>query len=80
MARCKERMKKDSLQKFWDGVHLEDEKRGDLEIPGMQEVTTVMREGGIGDLEWVNKEGWRRKKKKKKTLGTKNVKTSGICK
>ena len=27
----------------------------------MQEVTTGMREGGIGDLEWVDREEWRRK-------------------
>jgi hypothetical protein len=25
----------------------------------MQEVTTGMRERGIGDLEWVDREGWR---------------------
>ena len=28
----------------------------------MQEVTVGMRERGIGDLEWVDKEGWRKKK------------------
>ena len=27
----------------------------------MQEVTTRMRERGIGDLEWVDREGWRKK-------------------
>ena len=27
----------------------------------MQEVTTGMREGGIVDLEWVDREGWRKK-------------------
>ena len=46
----------------------------------MQEVTTGMREKGIVDLEWVDREGWRKKKKerketkrkrKKKTLGAK---------
>ena len=28
---------------------------------GMQEVTTGMRERGIDDLEWVDREGWRKK-------------------
>ena len=27
----------------------------------MQEVTTGMKERGIGDLEWVDREGWRKK-------------------
>ena len=27
----------------------------------MQEVTTGMRERGIGDFEWVDREGWRKK-------------------
>ena len=27
----------------------------------MQEVTTGIRECGIGDLEWVDREGWRKK-------------------
>ena len=27
----------------------------------MQEVTTGMREWGISDLEWVDREGWKRK-------------------
>ena len=27
----------------------------------MQEVTTGMRERGIDDLEWVDREGWRKK-------------------
>ena len=27
----------------------------------MQEVTTGMREAGIDDLEWVDREGWRKK-------------------
>ena len=35
----------------------------------MQEVTTGMREMGINNLEWVDREGWR-KKNKIKTLDT----------
>ena len=27
----------------------------------IQEVTTGMRERGIGDLKWVDREGWRKK-------------------
>ena len=34
MARAKEWMKKGSLEEFWNGAHLEDEKREDLEIRG----------------------------------------------
>ena len=39
-------------QKFWSGAHLEEEEK---------EVTTEMREKGINNMEWVNKEEWRRK-------------------
>ena len=35
----------------------------------MQEVTTGMREKGINNFEWVDREGWRRKNKIK-PLGT----------
>ena len=43
----------------------------------MQEVPTGVREGGIGYLEWVDREGWR---KKINLLYTqKDVKTSRIC-
>ena len=34
MATCKECMTKDSLEKFWSDVHLEDEEREDFEIRG----------------------------------------------
>jgi hypothetical protein len=30
-------------------------------VSWMQEVTTGMRERGIGDLEWVDREWWRKK-------------------
>ena len=43
----------------------------------MQEVTTGMRERGIGNLEWVDIEGWR--KKINLTKAQKDVKTSRIC-
>ena len=56
-------MKKSSLEKFWNGVHLEDEEREDLEIQWMQEVTTEMKEREINNLEWVDREGWRKKNK-----------------
>ena len=34
MATCKEWTKKGSLEGFWNGTHLEDEEREDLEIRG----------------------------------------------
>ena len=43
------------------------QRKGRPRSSWMQEVTTGMRERRIGDLEWVDKEGWR---KKKITLGT----------
>ena len=44
----------------------------------MQEVTTGMREWGIGDLEWVDRDEWR--KKINLPYAQKDVKTSRICK
>ena len=58
MATCKGWTKKGSLEEFYNGAYLEDEEREDL---GMQEVTTGMRLRGIGELEWVDREGWRKK-------------------
>jgi hypothetical protein len=43
----------------------------------MPEVTTGMRERGIGDLECVDREEWR--KKINLPLAQKDVKTSRIC-
>ena len=43
----------------------------------MEEVTTGMREKGINNMEWIDREEWRRKIKLK-TLGTErcvNIKT-----
>ena len=48
----------------WNGAHLKDEKRKDLEIPELRVVTTGMREWGI-NFELVDREGWRRKIKLK---------------
>ena len=47
-------------EKIWNGVHLEDEEREVPEIHGCPR--TGMREMGINNLEWVDREGWRRKK------------------
>ena len=52
--------KKGSLEEFKNGAHLEDEEREDLGIPGCRRLQQE-REWGIGDLEWVDIEGWRKK-------------------
>ena len=42
----------------------------------MQEVATGVREGGIGDLEWVDREEWRKKidlPQAQKEVKTKNL-------
>ena len=44
-------MKKGSLEKIWNGVRLEEEEREDLEIRGVQEVTTGMRGKFINRME-----------------------------
>ena len=49
------------LEKFWNGVHLEEEKKGRPRNSWMQEVTTGMREKGIKNMEWIDREEWRRK-------------------
>ena len=64
MATCKEWKKEGSLEKFWNGVQLEEEKKED-HTSWMQEVTSGMREKEINNLEWVDREEWRRKMKLK---------------
>ena len=57
MATCKGWMKKGSLGKLWNDVHLEDEKMVRSRNSWMLEVRTGMREREIDDLEWVDKVG-----------------------
>ena len=59
MATCKGWTKKGSLEEFWNAAHLEDEEREDLGIRGCKRLQ--QEERGIGDLEWVDREGWRKK-------------------
>ena len=61
-------------EKFWNGRR----RKGKSRNSWMQEVTTGMRERGINNLEWVNREGWRRKIKFK-ILAQKDVKTLILC-
>ena len=58
MHTCEEWMKKSSLETFWNGIYLEDEEREDLKIC---EVTIGMREWRINNLEWIDREGRKRK-------------------
>ena len=76
-------MKKGYLENFWNGVHLEEEeeeeekrKKGIPRNSWIQEVTTEMREKGIKNLKWVDREEWRRKIK---LLAQKDVQTSILC-
>ena len=48
--------KSGTLQEFWNDAHLEDGEREDLEIRGCRRLQQ-MRERGIGELEWVDREG-----------------------
>ena len=66
MAMWKEWMKKGYLEKFWNGVHLEEteneeeeEEKGRPRNSCLQEVTTGMREKGINNMEWINRQEWR---------------------
>ena len=52
-------------------------KKGRPRISWMQEVTTGMRERGIGDMEWIDRKGWRKKINLPKVQI--DVKTSTIC-
>ena len=47
MATCKEWSKKGSLGEFWNGAHLEDEEREDLEIRGCMR---LLQEWESGEL------------------------------
>ena len=48
-------MKKYYLEKFWNGVHLEEEENGISRNLCNQEVTTEMREKAISHIEWVDR-------------------------
>ena len=50
MATCKEWMKKRYLEKFWK------KKKRKTSKFWLQEVTTGMKEKGINDMEWVDRE------------------------
>ena len=61
MVTCKGWAKKDSLKECWNGAHLEDEEKEDIEIR-MQEITTGMREGGeLATWNWSPEKGGERK-------------------
>ena len=74
-------MKKDSLEKFWTGVHPKDEERKDLEIGGCRR---LQQERERGELTTWNRPTRRVENKNKiKTLGTEkyeNIKTLYINK
>ena len=62
MATCKEWAKKGFLETFWNGAHLEGEEREDLESLEFSRFHQQWeRERGIGELEWVDREGRRKK-------------------
>ena len=44
----------------------------------MQEVITEMRQKGINTIEWIDREEWRRKIKRKKTLGAERCENTDI--
>ena len=52
-------MKKAYLKKFWNGFHLEEEEKEDFEI----QLTTGMKEKGINNMKWIDRDEWRRKMK-----------------
>ena len=56
-------MKKGFLKKKnWNDIRLEEEEeRGDLEILWLHKLTTGMREKGLNNMEWIDREEWRRK-------------------
>ena len=62
-----ELMKKSYLKKFWN--------RRRREESSMQEITTEMRENGINNKKWIDREEWSRKIK---LYAQRNVKTSRI--
>ena len=49
IAMCKEWMKKGTFEKIWNDVHLEDEEREDLKMPGCRR---LQQEWESGELIW----------------------------
>ena len=58
---CKEWTKKGSLEEFWNGAHLEDEEREGLGTRGCRRLQQERERRGIYYLEWVDREGSKRK-------------------
>ena len=48
MTTCKEWKKKGNLEKFWNGVHLEEEEKEDLEIRGCRDEREKNNQHGMG--------------------------------
>jgi hypothetical protein len=61
MATCKGWTMKGSIERVLEWCPLGRRRKGRPRNSWMQEVTTGMRERKIGDLEWVDREGWRMK-------------------
>ena len=48
------------LEKFWNGVHLEEEEENeDLEIRRCRKLQQEWERWELNNLEWVDREGWR---------------------
>ena len=60
MATCRERMEKGYFEYFWNGSQLAEEETEDLEIVDTEINNQNEREGKI-NMEWSDREGWRRK-------------------
>ena len=68
-------MNKKRLPKKWNGVNLEEEEEKEKKL-WMQKVTTGMREKGIKNMEWIDREEWGRKIN---VQAQKDVKTAILC-
>ena len=68
-------MNKGYLEKLWNDIHLEEEKKERPRNLWMQEVTTGMKER-INNMERIDRKEWRRKIK---LLAQKDVKTLILC-
>ena len=61
MAKCKGWTRKGSLEEFWNGAHLEDEEREDLEIRGYRKLLQECKRGVLETKSGMTEKGGERK-------------------
>ena len=51
----------DYQKKLWNGAHQEEENEEDLKLPGRKELRGLLRERGLIEEDWNNRDKWKKK-------------------